>query len=133
MASGGKGRDPRTKLEQQLARLKGDLERKEAAIAKARDEHAQLEAERERVAAELKRLGSRELKVTDHAALRYLERVKGTLDREALDAEIVTDELQGLVDRLGGSGRIPLPGSGFTVVLKDYAIITVTTKDGQDG
>lgn len=88
-----------------------------------------LVAERDRIAAELAR-GSHEIHVTDHALIRYLERVKG-LDRAALEAEIVTDELQGLVDQIGGSGRIPLKASGFTVVLRDYAILSLHANENE--
>lgn len=127
----GSKRDPREKIERAMQRVNTDLLRTAETIAKATKTHAELLAKRDELVASLKELGSKEIRVTDHAIIRFLERVKGTLDIEAIEAEIVTDELQLIVDQLGGSGRLPLKESGYTVVLKDYHIITVMTEDDE--
>ena len=121
-----KPRNPRDRVESQLTRVVADMERLEGVKTKADADLAELETKRAELAAQLAELGEKRIKVSDHAAVRYLERMRG-LDRPALDAEIITDELQGLVDRLGGTGKFPLKDSGFGVVMRDYTIVTVTT------
>lgn len=62
--------------------------------------------------------------VSDHAVLRYLERVKG-FDIDSIKDEMVTHELRVLVAGFGGEGEFPGPGCRF--LLKDKTIITVKT------
>lgn len=81
---------------------------------------------RDRIADQLKQCQENEIRWTSHGLLRYITRVKKRrIDEEALLAEVVTDELQELVDTLGGSGRIPC--DGYTLILKDHHIVTVLT------
>ena len=80
------------------------------------------------VAAAKKRAGSRELRVSDHAVLRYLEREKG-LDREATEAEILTDQLAAQVRALGGTGRFV--SDGRRVIVEDYVIKTLYGRSDQ--
>lgn len=60
--------------------------------------------------------------VTEHAMLRYLERVKG-IDLAAIQKEIVSDQIRMQVQVLGGSGQYP--NNGFAVVMKNYKVVTV--------
>lgn len=84
---------------------------------------------RDRVADKLKQCEGSEIRWTAHGLLRYLTRVKKRrVDEEALLAEVVTDELQGLVDTLGGTGRFPC--GDFTLIMKEHCIVTVLIKDG---
>lgn len=62
-------------------------------------------------------------RITEHAYLRYLERVKGNNLAE-IEAEIITPELMKMIDILGGSGTFP--SNGFNIVMKEYNIITIT-------
>ena len=62
-----------------------------------------------------------EPKVTDHALLRYIERVKG-FDVESLKKEILTDAvLNGM--KLGASS---VKTNGMKLVLKGNAVVTIT-------
>lgn len=71
-----------------------------------------------------------ELRVSDHALLRYLERAKG-LDREAVEAEILTNELVYQVRTLGGTGRFV--SEGRRVHVEDYVVVTIYSKKGDPG
>jgi len=66
-----------------------------------------------------------ELVVSEHAFLRYLERVKG-MDLEKLQSEIVTDMLKNTVSTLGGTGSYPadLEGS-FKAVIKNFTYLMI--------
>ncbi len=63
-----------------------------------------------------------QIKISEHAMLRYLERVKG-INLEEEEGVIVTDKLKSMVDTLGGNGTYPI--DGFQVVMKNYTITTV--------
>ena len=102
-------------------KLRGELDRLNGRI-KA------IERDRDKVADKLKQCEGNEIRWTSHGLLRYLTRVKKRrIDEEALLAEVVTDELQELVDKLGGTGRFPC--DGYTLILKEHNIVTVLTTD----
>lgn len=62
------------------------------------------------------------VKISEHAILRYLERVKG-IDIPEIEKEILTDDVLSFVETLGGSGKYPI--GNFQIVMKDYTITTV--------
>jgi hypothetical protein len=68
-------------------------------------------------------LGATErLKVSDHAIVRYFERVKGYNIYE-IENEILSNEFLRHVSVLGGNGKYP--SNGFKVVLKNYTVTTI--------
>lgn len=64
--------------------------------------------------------------VTEHALLRYLERVKG-LDLEALRQEILTEGMAQQIQALR-SGRFPLQ-NGIALVVEDLVVRTIETTE----
>lgn len=77
----------------------------------------------EKLKAEINKLESdTSLKVSEHAILRYLERVKG-LNIEAIEKQIVTDSVKDLVAKLGGNGKFP--NNECSLVIKDYTVVTI--------
>jgi hypothetical protein len=60
--------------------------------------------------------------VTDHAMIRYIERVMG-IDMEALKARILTPETRAFIDQFG-SGKFPV-APGYRLVVKNRVVITV--------
>lgn len=62
-------------------------------------------------------------KLSDHAILRYFERVIG-INVDAVHKEVLTDDVKALIDTLGGSGKIPNE-NGFSLVLKDNVVVTI--------
>lgn len=117
---------PKTKAD----KLRSELRRLNERLAvNQRDGQTWLE-ERDHIAERLAQIENNTIKWTDHGLLRYLERVRQTpVDAEALLAEVVTDELQDLVNKLGGSGRFPC--GSYALILRDHMIVTVVSKDQQ--
>jgi chromosome segregation ATPase len=60
--------------------------------------------------------------VSEHAILRYLERVKG-LDIKAIEKEILTDDILKLIETLGPNGVYP--NNGFKIKMKNNVVITI--------
>jgi hypothetical protein len=64
----------------------------------------------------------KEIQVSEHAILRYLERVKG-MDITELQKEILTESVLKMIDVLGGNGTYP--ADGFSVVIRDNTVVTI--------
>lgn len=65
---------------------------------------------------------NKNIKVSEHAIVRYFERVKG-FDISEIEKEILTDEVLNLVNQLGGTGGYP--NKNFKVLMKDYTVTTI--------
>ena len=63
-----------------------------------------------------------ELKVSEHAIVRYLERVRG-VDIAEIENEILNDSVVSYVSKLGGNGKFP--NGGYQVVIKDFTVTTI--------
>ncbi len=66
--------------------------------------------------------------ISDHAIVRYLERIKG-IDIQLIRQEILSDDLLKIINTLGGNGRYP--DKDYKVVMKDNKIITILTDESQ--
>lgn len=109
-------------------KLRGELRRLNDRLAANQRDCQQLTEDRDKISDRLKQTENNEVRWTDHGIVRYLERVKKTpIDTEALLAEVVTDELQDLIDKLGGNGRFPC--GKYSIILRDHHIVTIVTKD----
>lgn len=60
--------------------------------------------------------------ISEHAILRYLERVKG-LNIKEVENEILTEDVLKLIDTLGPNGTYPV--DNFRIVLKNNVITTI--------
>ncbi len=60
-------------------------------------------------------------RITDHAVLRYLERVRG-MDIEAIRAEILTDERRKAIEL--GASAIKVPEHNFALKVRGGAVVT---------
>lgn len=67
---------------------------------------------------------SPELIVSEHAILRYFERVEGIDLNHIIESRILTESCRKLISELGGNGEYPT-GTGFSIVLKDYTVVTI--------
>lgn len=65
---------------------------------------------------------STELNVSEHAIVRYFERVKG-FDIEEIKKEILTKQIISQVEVLGGTGKYP--NQDFSVVMKEFTVTTI--------
>ena len=63
------------------------------------------------------------MKITDHAIVRYLQRVKG-VDIDALKKEIVPNDVRKQIEELGGGGSFPVANSHI-LKLVGFKVTTV--------
>ncbi len=66
-----------------------------------------------------------EISVSDHAIVRYLERIDN-LDIDNIKQRILSQEVLVLIEKLGKNGRYP--NQDFQIVLKNGVVITVLKK-----
>jgi|TARA_Y100000310_G_scaffold342760_1_gene447304 hypothetical protein len=118
----GKAKDIRG-LKSLLRKLEGDAETlKVSYINKQKEYGAKNDAVND-LKLKISRLESdNNIRVSEHAMLRYLERVK-RIDISEVEKEILTDSVIDMVDKLGGNGTYP--NNTFKVVMKNHTVITI--------
>ena len=110
-------------LKSQLKIMQGDAEALKIEIAnKQKEYNAKLNAIKTLKEEIEKFQNNKNIKVSEHAIVRYFERVKG-FDISDIEKEILTDEVLNLVEQLGGTGGYP--NSDFKVLMKDYTVTTI--------
>ena len=72
---------------------------------------------------EMSKLTEKQPVVSEHATLRYLERVMG-IDVEGVKKKMLSERNKKIIKTIT-SGKIPLKDSGFTLVVKDKVIVSV--------
>ncbi len=107
----------KAKLEVDVAMLK---EESKAAQRKFSEAASQLESVVQQIESMKEKRQS--VTVTEHAVIRYLERVKG-LDLAEIRREIMSDETEAMV-RAMGNGKYPIH-SGVKAVVKDMCVVSV--------
>jgi chromosome segregation ATPase len=105
----------RRELELKSDQLKSDLAEINRSYQKVRDDLAAIASQIERETAVPL--------VTEHAVLRYAERVLG-VDTEDIKSRILTQDLAGKIKSLG-SGKYPI-GDGRRAVVKGNVIVSIT-------
>ncbi len=104
------------KLESEISLKKGDISTKQRELGVKIRRLSELNSE-------LKKLqGNKELIVSEHAIIRYLERCRGVNIGEVI-AEIKNETITGLYEKLGGSGIYPC--DEFKAVVKNNIIVTI--------
>ena len=68
---------------------------------------------------------NKEITISEHALLRYLERVS-KIDTDSVKKTIITPELIKMVETLGGNGKYPV--GDITLVMRDYVVTTILMK-----
>jgi chromosome segregation ATPase len=117
------------KLLSQRARLEleyEDVKRQRASLSEEINfKHTQIQ----KLDAEIKKLkvNSNELIVSEHAILRYLERVLD-MDLEAIKANIVNEKIQAMVTKLGNG---TYPNDGFKLKIVDNVVVTIVTNESE--
>lgn len=71
------------------------------------------------------KMKERKLKVSDHAVLRYMERILG-VDVEGIRANMINEDFETLVKALDGECKIKTLTHDLTVT--NYTVVTVTPK-----
>lgn len=108
-------RSEKGKLEEQHKQLASEVKNSQRQLS-------QVDRKLKEIDAEIKDLTEREPVVSEHAILRYLERVKG-LNIEEVKAEILDDSLRSKIEVVG-SGRFPLR-DGCQAIVKNKTIVSV--------
>lgn len=103
------------KLESEIKFLKQEMEEKQGDYHKAR---LQLKG----IKYEIEQLKDKDIVVSEHAMLRYLERAMG-LNLDDIKQAILTEETKTYVGKLG-NGKYPI-GNGLRVVVKDNVVVSV--------
>lgn len=85
---------------------------------------SELEEYRKFLNSEINRIqnSNKEIIISEHAMLRYIERIKG-INLDEIKTEILTPQLLSTVKTMG-NGKFP-SGNGFRAVVKDNTIITI--------
>ncbi len=110
-------------LESQLQSLSGKVKAKKEEFIQAQKEYTQMANSEKQLKEKVEALRKpTELRVTEHAVLRYLERVN-KIDLKEIEKAILTPELVKMTEVLGKNGKYPV--SDFSVVIRDGAIVTV--------
>lgn len=111
-------------IEQRLARKQAELGQATSEAAEQMRRRQELAQEADRLAAERERLltCSEQPVVSEHAMLRYLERVKG-VDLNAVRTEILADGRAELIHKLQ-SCHLPI-GNGLRLVVKHRQVVSV--------
>lgn len=113
----------RKQLQSQLNKLQSDSEILKIEIKNKQVEYnqkIQLIKELQKSINSLSKNGK--IKISEHAIVRYLERVKG-INLSEIEKEILTEEVLELISKLGGSGKYPI--GNHQVVLSDFTITTI--------
>ena len=103
------------KLESEIKFLKQEMEEKQGDYHKARLQLKDIKYE-------IGQLKDKDIVVSEHAMLRYLERAMG-LDLDDIKQAILTEEIKAYVGKLG-NGKYPI-GNGLRVVVKDNVVVSV--------
>ena len=64
------------------------------------------------------------IRIADHAIVRYFERVKG-FNIKDIEKEILTQEMINIISQIGGSGTYPSSNGEFKVCMKNYTVTTI--------
>ena len=107
----------------QLSIITGEAEALKVEIANRQRELATKTKAIEGLSRQIESLNKNgELKVSEHAIVRYLERVKG-VDITEIEREILNDNVVSYVSKLGGNGKFP--NGDYQVVMKDFTVTTI--------
>jgi len=110
-------------LQTQLNTMLADADALKIEVANKQREYNQKLHAIERLKIEMQKLDNgSEVKISEHAIVRFFERVKGynieDIEKEILSAQVVT-----LIEKLGGNGTYP--SENFSVVMKNNVVTTI--------
>jgi hypothetical protein len=110
-------------LQSKLNIMLGDADALKIEVANKQREYNQKLQAIEKIKNEMTKLNNDEkAKVSEHAIVRYFERVKG-FDINQIEKEILSENILNLIEKLGGSGNYP--NGSFTVVMKNFVVTTI--------
>lgn len=116
-------------LESQQVSLKQKIDQSNDAILVREIKHNAMVDEYELANDKIEKIKNRrKINVSDHAVIRYLERVLG-MDIEELKQDIITDDIARKIKAMG-NGNYGIEG-GFRMIVKDNVVLTIFKKSSQ--
>ena len=109
-------------LEDVKSKLKTEVHNLLNQIKPLQKEHANKVAQLDNVCIQIKKYKPNKIKVTEHAILRYIERVMG-FDLETISNAILTDDVKKSIYQFG-TCNMPFDDK-HQIVVKEYSIITI--------
>lgn len=116
-------------LRQQRDIIQAEVIRAEANQKKAQQEASRLQNELKRINNLIAQEQQKEPNITDHAVVRYFERVYG-FNMDEIRAEILNTNIKAQIKAFC-SGRFP-SGSGWTAIVKQNTIISIITNESEN-
>ena len=112
-------RTRKSKVDLEINELERDKEKAETALSVARAEVTKIKSNIHNLTQ------SKDPIVTEHAILRYLERIEG-IDFEEVKKKILTEKVKGFIEKLP-NGVFPVEGSpnNFKIKVKNRVVITI--------
>lgn len=111
-------------LKSQLRIMEGDAEALKFEVANKQREYTAKRNKIQTLKEEIERFENNgSVKVSEHAIVRYFERVKG-FNISDIEKDILTEEVLNLVEQLGGTGTYP--NKDFKVLMKGNTVTTIT-------
>lgn len=112
-------------LKTQLKTLEGDASALKNEISVKQREYSQkinsINSIKEEIS-KLEKVDNSEFRVSEHAIVRYFERVKG-FNIDDIQKEILNDKIKEMTKTIGSNGTFP--NDGFSVIIKDSTVTTV--------
>lgn len=112
-------------LQTQLKILEGDASALKVEISNKQKEYSQKVSSINSIKQEIEKLEKiekNEFRVSEHAIVRYFERVKG-FNIDDIQKEILNDKIKEMTKTIGCNGTFP--NNGFSVIIKDSTVTTV--------
>lgn len=116
----------KSELQARLDKLEPQVKAARENKSKACTEFSKLDHKKREIQSQIDSFYEEEPTVSDHAIVRYFERVLD-MDIEALKKSILTPDLATQMKAFGGKGKFPI-GEGVKAVAVDNVIVTIQKK-----
>lgn len=110
------------KLQSQLNTMIADAEVLKIEVANKQREYDLKNRAIKKMKAEIQKANTQTPKVSEHAIVRYFERVRG-FNIEEIEKEILSEKVLSFIEQLGGNGEYP--NEGFSVLMKNFTVTTI--------
>lgn len=112
------------KIETHLHELSEEEQLLDLRIQQLQEEKKKKQKIKDKLSKKKKKLENRPLDVSEHAILRFFERIEGR-NMEAIKQQIMDPSIIELMKVLGKNGTFPHP-DGYSVIVRNNNIVTVT-------
>jgi hypothetical protein len=114
-----------TRLKKTFIEIDGLKRRQQTVTSELKEKMKQVQS----ISDQMNALREKEIVITEHAVLRYLERVKG-IDIESIKKEMLPVKVKEQIETLGGEGKYPIgldnPGQ---LILKNNVVVSVYVRE----